>query len=71
MKLYLQISESLLQEEQEVFLAPEYNIQCIEAAVNKPFEEGLKVERDLFTKLVTGSQSAAQRYVFFAEKTGQ
>ena len=44
------------------FLAPEYNIQCIEAAVNKSFEEGLKVERDLFTKLVTGTQSAAQRY---------
>ena len=50
------------------FLAPEYNIQCIEAAVNNPFEEGLKVERDLFTKLVTGSQSAAQRYVFFAQR---
>jgi len=50
------------------FLAPEYNIQCIEAAVNKPFEEGLKVESYLFTKLVTGSQSAAQRYVFFAER---
>ena len=50
------------------FLAPEYNIQCIEAAVNKSFEEGLKVERDLFTKLVTGTQSAAQRYVFFSER---
>ena len=50
------------------FLAPEYNIQCIEAAVNKPFEEGIKVERELFTKLITGSQSAAQRYVFFAER---
>ena len=50
------------------FLAPEYNIQCIEAAVNKPFEEGIKVERDLFAKLVTGNQSAAQRYVFFAER---
>ena len=50
------------------FLAPEYNIQCIEAAVNKSFEEGLKVERDLFTKLVTGTQSTAQRYVFFSER---
>ena len=50
------------------FLAPEYNIQCIEAAVNKPFDEGLKVERDLFTKLITGTQSAAQRYVFFSER---
>ena len=50
------------------FLAPEYNIQCIEAAVNLPFEEGMKVEQDLFMKLMTGSQSAAQRYMFFAQR---
>ena len=50
------------------FLAPEYNIQCIEAAVNKPFDEGLKVEQELFMKLMTGSQSAAQRYMFFAQR---
>jgi 3-hydroxyacyl-CoA dehydrogenase len=50
------------------FLAPEYNIRCIEAAVNLPFEEGLKVEQKLFAELMSGSQSAAQRYVFFAER---
>ena len=50
------------------FLAPEYNIRCIEAAVNLPFDDGLKLERKLFTELVTGPQSAAQRYVFFAER---
>ena len=50
------------------FLAPEYNIQCIEAAVNKSFDEGIKVERDLFLKLVTGNQSAAQRYFFFSQR---
>ena len=50
------------------FLAPEYNIQCVEAAVNKPFEEGIKVERDLFMKLMTGTQSASQRYIFFSER---
>jgi 3-hydroxyacyl-CoA dehydrogenase len=50
------------------FLAPEYNIQTIEAAVNLPFDEGLKVERKLFTELMQGTQSAAQRYVFFAER---
>ncbi|MEP0708360.1 MAG: 3-hydroxyacyl-CoA dehydrogenase NAD-binding domain-containing protein [Parvibaculum sp.] len=50
------------------FLAPEYNIQCIEAAVNLPFEEGIKVEQKLFRELVTGTQSAAQRHVFFAER---
>ncbi len=50
------------------FLAPEYNIRCIEAAVNQPFDEGIKTERKLFMELMNGTQSAAQRYVFFAER---
>jgi 3-hydroxyacyl-CoA dehydrogenase len=51
------------------FKAPEANIQCIEAAVNSPtFEDGLKTERKLFMELMTGDQSAAQRYAFFAER---
>jgi 3-hydroxyacyl-CoA dehydrogenase len=50
------------------FLAPEYNIRCIEAAANQPFEEGLKTEGKLFMELMTGPQSAAQRYYFFAER---
>ena len=50
------------------FLAPEYNIRCIEAAVNQPFDEGMKTERTLFVELMEGIQSAAQRYVFFAER---
>ena len=50
------------------FLAPEYNIRCVEAAVNLPFDEGMKVERQLFMELMSGTQSAAQRYVFFAER---
>ena len=50
------------------FLAPEYNIQCIEAAVNLPFDEGIKTERKLFMELMTGNQSAAQRYAFFAQR---
>jgi 3-hydroxyacyl-CoA dehydrogenase len=51
------------------FMAPEYNIHCIEAAVNsKSFDEGLEVERELFAELEAGPQSAAQRYYFFAER---
>jgi len=50
------------------FLAPEYNIQCIEAAVNQSFNEGIKIEKDLFLKLITGNQSAAQRYFFFSQR---
>ena len=50
------------------FLAPEYNIRCIEAAVNLPFAEGMQAERKLFLELVSGPQSIAQRYAFFAQR---
>ena len=50
------------------FEAPEYNIRCVEAAVNLPFDEGLAFERKLFLELLAGVQSAAQRYAFFAER---
>ncbi|MCJ7832794.1 MAG: 3-hydroxyacyl-CoA dehydrogenase NAD-binding domain-containing protein, partial [Deltaproteobacteria bacterium] len=50
------------------FEAPQACIDAVEAAVNLPIEEGLKKERELFAKLMMGSQSAAQRYAFFAER---
>jgi 3-hydroxyacyl-CoA dehydrogenase len=49
-------------------LAPEYNIRCVEAAVHEPFDDGIKTEQRLFRELLAGSQSAAQRYAFFAER---
>ncbi len=50
------------------FEAPQACIDAVEAAANMPIEEGLKKERELFAKLMMGSQSAAQRYAFFAER---
>jgi 3-hydroxyacyl-CoA dehydrogenase len=50
------------------FKAPEANIKCVEAAVNQPFDEGLKTERKLFGEVMTSPESAAQRYYFFAER---
>ena len=50
------------------FLAPEYNVRCVEAAANLPFEEGMQVEATLFREVMSGSQSSAQRYAFFAER---
>jgi 3-hydroxyacyl-CoA dehydrogenase len=50
------------------FKAPEYGIRAVRAAVDLPFDEGMKVERELFLELVNGPQSAAQRHVFFAER---
>ena len=50
------------------FLAPENCIKAIEGAVNLPFPDGLKRERELFMELMTGEQSISQRYMFFAER---
>ena len=50
------------------FDAPYANLACVEAATRVPFDEGLKFERAEFVKLMAGSQSAAQRHMFFAER---
>ncbi|HYM02175.1 MAG TPA: 3-hydroxyacyl-CoA dehydrogenase NAD-binding domain-containing protein [Stellaceae bacterium] len=48
--------------------APQACVDAVEAAVTLPFEQGMKRERELFTKLLQGDQSKAQRYFFFAER---
>ncbi|MFC4273317.1 3-hydroxyacyl-CoA dehydrogenase [Sneathiella chungangensis] len=50
------------------FEAPENCIKAIEAAVNLPFADGLKRERELFMELMSGEQAKAQQYFFFAER---
>jgi 3-hydroxyacyl-CoA dehydrogenase len=50
------------------FRAPENCIKAVEAAVNLPFAEGLKRERELFLELMNSPESKAQRYFFFAER---
>ncbi len=50
------------------FEAPYANLACVEAAAKLPFEEGRTFERAEFMKLMMGSQSAAQRHIFFAER---
>ncbi len=50
------------------FDAPAANIACVEAATRLPFAEGIEFERTEFMKLMFGSQSAAQRHIFFAER---
>jgi 3-hydroxyacyl-CoA dehydrogenase len=50
------------------FDAPYANLACVEAATRLPFDEGMVFERTEFMKLMMGSQSAAQRHMFFAER---
>ncbi len=48
--------------------APLACIDCIEAAVTKPFAEGSTIEGATFEKLRLSAQSRALRHVFFAER---
>ncbi len=50
------------------FDAPEANIRAVKAATEKPFGEGVLEERRLFLELMSGQQSKAQQYFFFAER---
>jgi 3-hydroxyacyl-CoA dehydrogenase len=50
------------------FPAPEKIVQCVEAAVNKSFDEGIQFERQAFNELRASNESKAQRYYFFAER---
>jgi len=48
--------------------APIKCIDAVAAAVAKPFEEGLRIERELFLALVQTPESRALRHAFFAER---
>ncbi|MCL2715980.1 MAG: 3-hydroxyacyl-CoA dehydrogenase NAD-binding domain-containing protein [Alphaproteobacteria bacterium] len=48
--------------------APFAAAEAVAAALDLPFEQGLRKEREIFGKLVVSDQSKAQRYAFFAER---
>ena len=50
------------------YVAPERAIQAVEAAVELPFDEGMKRETELFKDCMSNPQAAALQYVFFAER---
>jgi 3-hydroxyacyl-CoA dehydrogenase len=48
--------------------APLECLACVEAAVKKPFPEGIKFERERFEHLVRTTESQSLRHAFFAER---
>ncbi|BEV00991.1 3-hydroxyacyl-CoA dehydrogenase NAD-binding domain-containing protein [Novosphingobium olei] len=52
------------------FKAPFNIVKAIEASAELPFDQGMERERELFLELLTSTESAAQRYYFFAEREG-
>jgi len=65
---YFKNFKSTLAKRRRGLEAPQACVDAVEAAATLPFEQGLKRERELFTKLLSGEQSKAQRYFFFAER---
>ncbi|MCP4302200.1 MAG: 3-hydroxyacyl-CoA dehydrogenase, partial [Gammaproteobacteria bacterium] len=49
-------------------IAPQHIVSCVEAATSSSFEDGLRLERDLFKECMRSTQSAAMQHLFFAER---
>jgi 3-hydroxyacyl-CoA dehydrogenase len=60
--------EKSIARKQRGFKAPFHCIKAVQAAVELPFDEGMKRERELFAELLVSAESRAQRHVFFAER---
>ncbi|HEX3062974.1 MAG TPA: 3-hydroxyacyl-CoA dehydrogenase NAD-binding domain-containing protein, partial [Usitatibacter sp.] len=48
--------------------APLKCIEAVAASVDKPFDEGIAIERELFVDLMNGPESKALRHAFFGER---
>lgn len=53
------------------FLAPVAALDLVEAAITTEFAEGKAAESAAFAQLLSGSQSAAMRHAFFAERAAR
>jgi 3-hydroxyacyl-CoA dehydrogenase len=64
---FAQVREQVAKESKG-YPAPLQIVACAEAAATLPFDEGRKVEREGFAKLVGSNESKALRHMFFAER---
>jgi len=67
-KAFFAQAREMVTKESKGYPAPLVILGCAEAAATLPFDEGRKVERDGFAKLVATSESKALRHMFFAER---
>lgn len=49
-------------------MAPQHAIACVEASIEKPFDEGLALEQRSIAELEGSDEARALRYAFFAER---
>ncbi|EYS97652.1 fatty-acid oxidation protein subunit alpha [Cupriavidus sp. SK-4] len=48
--------------------APAYALECVQAALTMPFDEGVALEAERFVELESSDEAKALRYAFFAER---
>ena len=65
---YFQFARNTIAATAKQFPAPRKCVDAVAAAVSKPFEEGLRYERELFSELLQTPASRALRHAFFAER---
>jgi len=65
---YLQFARNTIKAVAGPYPAPLACVEAVAAAVDKPFDAGLKRERELFTTLMLSPESAALRHIFQAER---
>ncbi len=65
---YFQLARNDIAARSRDLPAPLKCVDALEAAVSKPFDEGLQVERQLFDYLMETPESKALRHAFFAER---
>ena len=65
---FLQFARNSVAAGAKHFPAPLKCVEAVAAAVNKPFDEGLRIEREAFVALMTTPESHALRHVFAAER---
>ena len=65
---FFQFARNVVGPASKGYPAPLMCIEAVAAAVYKPFEEGLRFERELFLQLMQSSESKALRHAFLAER---
>jgi 3-hydroxyacyl-CoA dehydrogenase len=65
---FLQFARNTVRAAAKNFPAPLNCVDAVAAAITKPFEEGLRIEREFFVQLVQTPESKALRHAFFGER---
>jgi len=65
---FLQFARNTVAAAAKYFPAPGQCVEAVALSVNKPFDEALRIEREMFLSLMTTPESRALRHIFAAER---